>query len=415
MRQKKFWFNMNGILAVLALALILPAGAVAASKYKVLHRWGHGDGKYPNGGLIFDAAGNLYGTTSSDNLFKLTPNSDGSWAYSLLHRFTGGADGGFPGAGLIFDADGNLYGTTTQGGAYGHGTVFKLTPSSGGKWKETVIHEFAGYPSDGAFPRCQLIFDAAGNLYGTALGGGSANFGVVFKLTPSNGTWTGSVLYSFCSLKNCADGDTPSGGVVFDAAGNLYGVTPVGGDSAKCPRNDGCGTVFELTPNSNGTCTESVLHNFTNGADGGFPVEGVIFDTTGNLYGAAGEGGNLSCNPPNGCGTVFKLTPHPNGTWTESVLHTFAVSGPNGGQIFDAAGNLYGTTAFGGSAGDGTVFKLAPGSGGRWVYSVVSIFFGNPASYPNPYLVLDKAGNLYGTTHFCGNGKCNGVAFEITP
>jgi uncharacterized repeat protein (TIGR03803 family) len=418
MRQKKLWFTMSGILAVLAVAFMLPTGVVAASKYKVLYRFkGGADGAGPYAGLMLDAAGDLYGTTifggsqfNAGTVFKLTQNSDGGWTESLLYSFTASADGGFPYADLIVDGAGNLYGTTAGGGS-GYGTVFKLTPNSNGKWTESVLYSFSG-GVDGNQPSAGLIFDTAGNLYGTTLVGGSGQCtygcGVVFKLTPnSNGKWTESVLFSG------ADGNRPSGGVIFDAVGDLYGASSYGGAS-------GDGTVFKLTPKSGGGWTESVLHSFTGGADGSGPTASLILDAAGNLYGTTFYGGNINrgCTGQT-CGVVFKMTPNSDGSWTEQVLHKFEnnpAANPNAGLAFDAAGNLYGATQFGGPVpvNGGVVFKMTPKSDGSWAFTVLHVFLQKPALNPYAGVILDKAGNLYGTTYSCGS-RCQGVVYEVTP
>jgi uncharacterized repeat protein (TIGR03803 family) len=441
MRQKRLWFTMSGILAVLALVLILPTGAGAASKYKVLHIFKIKDGAGPVAGLIFDGTGNLYGTTSfGGNLgdcggagcgvvFKLTPNSDGSWTETVLYSFTGGKDGFTPRADLIFDGAGNLYGTTAYGGSFGGncgsigcGVVFKLTPNSDGTWTESVLCTFTG-SGDGVIPYGGLTFHAAGNLYGTTLEGGNLSdcggygCGVVFKLTPnSDGTWTEKVLYSFTGGK---DGGNPQADLIFDAAGkNLYGTTD-GGGNPNCESKAGCGVVFELSPNTDGSWREKVLHRFIV-KGGAYPQGALIFDPTGNLYGTT-QVASTGVN-----GLVFKLTPNADGSWTESVLHRFTSSKdgafPFAGLIFDGAGNLYGTTAYGGNlncqggSGCGVVFELVPKSDGSWTESLLHVFQGRPAA--NTYggsLVLDKAGNLYGTTSNCGAGQCQGVVFEVAP
>src|ERR1019366_2578878 len=274
----------------------------------------------------------------------------------VLHNFNNdGTDGYYPEVGLIVDAAGNLYGTTTAGGAYNSGTGFELTPAAGGGWTETVLHNF-GNGTDGATPYAGLIFDAAGNLYGTTQYGGTYGVGTVFELTPAGGgSWTEKVLYSF--NHNGADGGVPAAGLIFDAAGNLYGTTVNGGTGSNCVL--GCGTVFELTPAAGGGWTEQVLHSFNNnGADGSTPFAGLIFDAAGNLYGTTFAGGTY------GYGTVFELTPAAGGGWTETVLHNFGNgtdgTAPYAGLIFDAAGNLYGTTFVGGTYGYGTVFEVTP-------------------------------------------------------
>jgi uncharacterized repeat protein (TIGR03803 family) len=371
------------------------------------------DGALPEASLIADAAGNLYGTTfggGSGNgygtIFKLTPTG----TESVLHTFTGG-DGAWPGAALIADAAGNLYGTTT-GGGLNFGTVFKLTLNADGTYTHGVLHTFTGYPSDGAVPR-GLIADAAGNLYGmTTAGGGSACFdygcGTVFKLTPNlDGTYSESVLYNFTGS---SDGLYPFGDLIADAAGNLYGTTAYGGGSG-CD-GYGCGTVFELTPNLDGTYSETVLHNFTGGRDGAKPVAvRLLADAAGNFYGTTSEGGGShAC--ATGCGTVFKLTPNLDGTYSESVLHSFDGGSegqtPYAGLIADAAGNLYGTTYAGGvilsdcRGWCGTVFTLTPTGTLRVLHSFTFSDGANPVAG----LIADAAGNLYGTTAAGGGSAC---------
>jgi uncharacterized repeat protein (TIGR03803 family) len=254
----------------------------------VLHSFAGTDGGGPYAGLIFDATGNLYGTTEGGGagdygvVYKLSPNPDGTWTESVLHSFTG-ADGWFPYAGLIFDSAGNLYGTTYYGGGtgcgYGCGAVYKPAPNPDGTWTETVLHSFMG--TDGRNPYGGLISDASGNLYGTTqYGGASAGYGVVFKLAPNvDGTWTETVLHNFMGT----DGYGPLAGLVFDAIGNLYGTAQGGGA-------DGNGVVFKLVPNQDGAWSESVLHTFS--GTGKNPEAPVIFDPAGNLYGTASAGNN---------------------------------------------------------------------------------------------------------------------------
>jgi uncharacterized repeat protein (TIGR03803 family) len=215
----------------------------------VLHKFSGADGSSPVGGLIFDAAGNLYGTTANGGtftgetgvVFKLQPNQDGTWTESVLYNFTGASDGGFSFAGLTFDAAGNLYGTTLGGGTHGYGVVFKLTPSASGTWTESVLHSFTG-GSDGGLPWGGVIFDTAGNLYGTAndRGNPACTFGcgVVFKLIPTPKGWTETVLHSFAGV-----GKYPEASVIFDPAGNIYGTT-----SNDPTTTSPFGVVFEITP-----------------------------------------------------------------------------------------------------------------------------------------------------------------------
>jgi uncharacterized repeat protein (TIGR03803 family) len=252
-----------------------------------------------------DSAGSLYGTTiqggkyGEGTLFKL--DKAGTETILFTFDFT---DGGEPFPGVISDAAGNLYGTTSVGGSCGYGTVFELDTAG----KETVLYNFCG--GDGAYPSSVLIRDQAGNLYGTTDEGGSSvvcggGCGTVFELSPgSGGNWTGKVLYSFCSVSGCADGENP-------ISRGWSGMWRVISTALRCseaslqPAMGSCGVVFKLGPSGK----ETVLHNFTGGADGGLPASGLTMDSAGNLYGAADEGGDLKCNPPYGCGTVFKITP----------------------------------------------------------------------------------------------------------
>jgi uncharacterized repeat protein (TIGR03803 family) len=397
------------ILAALVLAPLLPSFAWTQRAETVLYNFvGGTDGAFPLTGLIFDKAGNLYATTVEGGangvgtIFELKP-SNGGWTETILHSFSGGSnDGSLPYGGLIFDSVGNLYGTTAGGGANGDGTVFALKPSTGG-WTETILHSFSG--GDGSGPQAGLVFDSAGNLYGTTVGGGANLNGTVFELAPSNGEWTETVLHSFGGT----DGSSPYAGLVFDSKGDLFGTTYGGGA-------DGFGTVFELTL-SDGGWTETVLHSFTNGGshpcsfspgDGCYPRASVIFDTLGNLYGTTFYGG------ANGAGTVFELTPS-NGGWTETILHSFTVADgftANASLIFDSVGNLYSTTYYGGTDGEGTVFELTPSNGG-WTEMIVHDFAVSDGSVPHGSLIFDSAGNLYGTTAD-GGSAADGVVFEIT-
>jgi uncharacterized repeat protein (TIGR03803 family) len=323
---------------------------------KVLHDFNLNgrDGVYPNG-LIFDAAGNLYGTTleggtyGCGTVFELTLAADGGWAEKILHNFRGNnKDGCETWASLIFDATWNLYGTTRVGGAYNYGTVFELTPKGDGDWREKVLHSFNG--KDGYYPYASLILDAAGNLYGTTVWGGTYTFGTAFELMPkAGGRWTEKILHSF----NGKDGYVPNASLILGAAGNLYGTTVEGGAY-------NYGTVFGLTRKASGRWTEKVLHDFNfNDTDGFTPYASLILDATGNLYGTTSSGGAY------GDGTVFELTRKASGRWTEKVLHSFDFnsrdgSGPSASLIRNATGNLYGTANYGGAHGYGVVFEITP-------------------------------------------------------
>jgi uncharacterized repeat protein (TIGR03803 family) len=431
--------GLGAVLFISTISLMFAQCAWAQSKYKTLYKFSGGtDGAQPYAGLTLDAVGNLYGTTGSGGehgsgtVFKLTRHSDGSWTERNLHSFAG-TDGASPEGALIFDKEGNLYGTTFLGGNPGCnfstscGLVFKLTPNRDGSWTENVLFKFTG-GEDGGMPTSGLIFDREGNLYSTTEFGGAAGSGTVFKLTRNaDRSWTESVLYSFCSLANCSDGLEPTAGLIFGASGNLYGTTALGGNASNCSGSD-CGLVFELTLNPDGSWSESVLYTFCslgNCSDGELPFAGLISDAQGNLYGTTGDGGAFGDIFSGG--TVFKLTPSSPGNWGESVLHSFCsrtncADGevPFGSVTFDAAGNLYGTTFEGGSQncppyGCGVVFKLALNTKGGWTETVLHTFFDHPGAEPLfQGLIFDTAGNLYGTTR----GDTNvtfGSIFEITP
>jgi len=372
------------------------------------------------------AAGGIHGRGT---VFELTPTEGGDWTETVLHSFKGAPDGQQPEGVLILDVAGNLYGTTEEGGIYGGiysgGTVFELSPRQGGGWTETVLHSF-GNGTDGAGPRAGLIFDADGNLYGTTSFGGIHGAGTAFELSPrEGGGWTETVLHSF---GNGTDGGNPHAGLIFDAAGNLYGTTALGGIHGSC--GYGCGTVFELSPRQGGGWRETVLHSFNNnGSDGYHPRADLIFDAAGNLYGTTSKGGSYFCYDGRsyGCGTVFELSPRQGGGWRETVLHSFdknELEGyyPYAGLIFDAAGNLYGTTNAGGVPhGAGAVFELSSREGGGWTATVLHTFGnGTDGTRPESGLIFDAAGNLYGTTVRGGihTGLCLygcGTVFELTP
>jgi uncharacterized repeat protein (TIGR03803 family) len=261
-------------------------------------------------------------------------------------------EGGFPNGSLIFDAAGNLYGVTHAGGAYGYGTVFELTPNRSGQWRIKVLHDFNNNGMDGYDPQGSLVMDKSGNLYGTtAVGGthlcdnGASSCGTVFELITIHGQWTEKVLHDF----DGTDGAFPEAGLTWGAAGKLYGTTAAGGSI-----NDG--TAFELSLNS-GKWVEKVLYSFNEGIkDYSVAPWGLTLDPTGNLYGTTNDDGD-------GVGTVFELI-HGSGGWTERVLHTFTGS-PDGklpwaGLVRDSAGHLYGTTAGGGSHNKGIVFEVTP-------------------------------------------------------
>jgi uncharacterized repeat protein (TIGR03803 family) len=412
MQRKRLSNGIASVLAMLAATVLMTATSAVAQTENVLLNFGSRNGQTPEAGLIFDAAGNLYGTTAGGGAFghgtafELTPNGSGGWTEKLLHSFnSNGKDGYLPYASLVLDAAGNLYGTTFSGGAHGEGTVFELTPNGSGGWSEKQLHSFGGIGTDGYGPYGNLILDAAGNLYGTTFyGGGTRDYGTVFELMPvTGGGWKEKILLRFSG----GNGERPLGGLIFDSSGNLYGTANEGGAS-------GHGTVFELTPGTGGTWTTTVLYNFDS-YDGAYPAGGLIFDGAGNLYGTTSGGGS-------GFGNVFELTPASGGGWTESVLLQFD-GGSQGGYpcqnlISDSAGNVYGTTNIGGANSHGTVFELTPATGGVWAETILYSFYsqtGGVDGYsPVGGVVRDAAGNLYGTTTLGGAHK-SGTVFEVTP
>ena len=406
---------LRRLCAVLFLTLLATSYTATAQNFKLLHSFDCTTGACePYGGMAFDASGNLYGTTPGGGdadaaIFKLTA-SGGRWTYTLLYTLTL-AEGSAIAASLAIDHSGNLYGTSINGGAHDVGSVFELSPDAltPGGWTLQVLHSFLnshadgqgpwdkvildkvgnvygttrdggaesaggvvfeltrGLPGDwtedilydfpfykrGCCPYAELIFDAAGNLYGTTPGGGTGSGdGVVFKLTHTASGWKETLLHSFQGT----DGSQPTGGLVLDAEGNLYGTTAEGGKNAS-------GTVFKLAPAASGPWKETILYDFPLFKNGGGPASTLVLDKAGNLYGAS-VGGIGPC--PSGCGVVFKLSPDSNNKWKYTVLHRFTDATNDGaevfsGVVFDKTGkHLYGTTAFGGTYNQGVVYEITP-------------------------------------------------------
>ncbi len=409
-------------LAIASVTLFEATQSLHAQTVSVLYTL---TGAFPTGGLVRDSAGNLYGTTpeggiGAGTVFKLSLGKDGAWTETVLYTFTGAPDAAGPEGGLVLESAGNLYGTTMRGGTSNLGAVFKVTKTG----KETVLYSFCSVANcaDGEFPNGGLVRDADGNLYGTTALGGNPAFcgegcGIVFKITK---TGKETVLYNFCSIANCADGAFPVGGggtfpdewLVRDAAGNLYGTTPAGGDLAFCGDDRGCGTVFKVDK----TGKETVLHSFCSVAkcaDGSYPLVGLIQDGAGNLYGTTTDGGKHVHY-----GTVFKVDTTGKGT----VLYSFPGHASVGevypsALVLDAAANLYGTTEFSGTFHSGSVFEVTNSGRTRTLYSFNN---GTDGGSPEGGLILDSAGNVYGTTLSGGNvngceGFGCGTVFELTP
>lgn len=383
-----------------------------AGTLKVLHNFSGADGVQP-AGVVLDASGNLYGVTQAGSLgyglaFELTPTASGHWNEKTLIQFEGTA-GRFP-TPLVFDSVGNLYGTLNQTvSVHGRtGAVFELSPTTDGHWDEKILN-FMENSEGGSDFLAPVTFDASGNIFSTAFLGGEHLAGTIFELSPTtDGNWQETTLESF----DVKDGANPECKVVFDAAGNMYGTTYGGGGLRKL------GTVWELTPQTDGTWTETILHSFTGETDGALPIGGVIFDAAGNLYGMTSMGGAFKR------GTVFELSPNGDGTWTKTVLYNFR--GSRDGRTpgfstltFDRAGNLYGETHFGGDGpcgelGCGVVFELSPTGGGSWTETVLYRFDGAHGAFPYQGLVFDAAGNIYGTTPE-GGAYGQGTVFELKP
>ena len=395
-------------LAVLSALLLIAVRPAQAQTETVLYNFttGFQEGG-PQAGLTTDGAGNFYGTTFGGGLgwgtvFELSRNGSGGWNQTVLYTFTGGADGGAPVSSVIFDSAGNLYGTTELGGGYQFGVVFELSPL-GTSWTETVLHGFAG-GADGAFPLNGLIIDPAGNLFGTTYYGGVGG-GTVFELSPSGGGWTEQTIYSAVPSNYGT-----SAGLTMDAARNIFGVS--------------YSTIFELSPTGTGGWNPTVIHTFVRGPKAGNVMDGTpVLDKAGNLYGTTSPSGAIRDYYGPAFGTVYELSPKKNGKWTKKILHTFGQGGalggiaPYGGLVLDTAGNIYGTTLDGSEAGPGpgTVFELvAPVGKGSYTEKVLWSFNGIDGAQPNGSLILDSAGNLYGTT--AGGGSSgNGVVFQVTP
>jgi len=393
------------------------------------------DGEAPIGNLVRDRSGNLYGTTEfggnsvcggCGTVFELSPSAGGMWTETILYRFCSEVinemcvDGRSPIAGLVMDSQGNLYGTTNLGGTVmdcpqggGCGTVFELSPPSvpGGSWSESVLYSFCSSFSnnscmDGAEPAGQLTLDSTGNLYGTTTTGGSAvGGGAVFELSPTQGGWTETLLHSFCANGQdgaCPDGDRPVAGVTFDDDGNLYGTTKFGGSDRKYA----LGTVYKLSPGSGGW-TETVIFVFYEpGSKGGVPAGTVSFDAAGNLYSTTSMAG------VGNSGSVFRLS-------SKGKSATFVFNGTDGSQplagvLVDAQhGAVYGTTS-GGNWNEGNVFKIGATGTETVLYSFCQEVNCTDGAAPEGTLLANHLGNLYGTTGGGGTGGF-GLIFEITP
>lgn len=441
--NRRFQMNARKLISIVKQIVIVTAVLVtvglhpASAGQKVLQSFTGSNGEFPFSGLTPDNAGNFYGTTEygcSSGLgcvYEISPVSGGGWTETVIYNFDGGVDlDEMPLGGVIFDKAGNLYGTAF---GIGVGDVYELSPAKGGGWSEQVIYGFQGFNGDADGPRGNLIFDGAGNLFGTTQNGGSCTrqdgCGAVYELSPnSNGQWTETVVYSF--QNNGQDGMWPISGLISDAEGNFYGTTFYGGNgNCRGGGISGCGTVFELSSQSGGGWTEKVLYSFQrNGSDGVGPASALTFDQAGDLLSTTETGGTGVCPVVAGCGTVFELSLQANGQWNESIVHDFGLSAgdgidPEASLTMDSRGKLYGTTGHGGTGnckikpyhGCGTVFSLSAQSGGGWSEKVIDSFPDRATEphYPNSPVVFDPMGNIYGTTALGGSTNV-GAIFELT-
>ncbi len=402
----------------LGLLVVVVSGLPAAGQtYSVLHSFtGGADGAFPYDALAVGPGGVLYGTAagggtySNGTVFQLK-QVHSTWIFSPLYEFTGGSDGSKPIGGVVFGPHGALYGTTQLGGAYGDGVVFALQPpstfcrSTSCPWNETLLHTFTGSP-DGFNPWTEnLVFDAAGNIYGTTGNGGTYGGGTAFELTSARGGYTETILHSFGPQP---DGSAPFGGVFVDSAGDVYGATAAGGPGRLC--DYGCGTVFQVTP-SDGSWQEKVVYDF-DVLHGYYPNSDLISDGSGNLYGTAIASGNYND------GVVFKLEPTADGFFY-TVIHQFTSDcEPYGAPVMDSAGNFFGTCIYGGNGG-GWVYELTNCSQLCTVTDLHDFTYnGRDGATPWGGPTLDADGNLYGTAQVGGTGYCNGagcgVVWEIT-
>ena len=404
------------LFAAIAIAAFTLPIAGQTARVNVLHEFGGAsDGITPNGPLLLDSNGNLYGVTFGGPglyafgiAFELTPNKNSSWTETILHTFAGKTDGGFPWGGLLSDKSGNLYGTLegdVGGDTWG---VFELSPSFNG-WTNTIL------TTENAGPG--LVFDSLGDLFGN-IGPGQSYSGAIGELSPGSTGWAYTQLYSFCTPGGCPDGWNLIYPPIWDRSGNLWGTTFEGGIGRPACTNfsGGCGVVFAVTPDGNGTWTYHVVHRFASSpTDGQFPNGGLVMDPLGNFYGITGGGGLY------GNGTIFKFS-YKGGKLQGQYLFNFpnCMQGcyPQGTLARDSVGNLYGMAQGGtnscGGLSCGVVYRLAPQSNGTWKYSVlVNLSETTGGVLPFYGLTLDGKGHLFGVTSSFG-AYGGGTAFEIS-
>ncbi len=414
----RFHFIAGALVVLTFLTVNIGAGAQTE---KTLYSFNGTTGAQPFG-LAEDALGNFYGASTATttqkygSIYRLAKGPSGHWNMTVLYVFKGLRDGKYPNAKLVVDSAGNLYGTTAYEGGIRDcscGTVFELSPTASGPWKETTLYSFQG-GSDGAEPFAGPAWDSAGNLYGTTYAGGQADLGTVFELSPvSGGGWTENTIHSF---QGGSDGLNPSDPVALDQSGNIYGTTETGGGQGSCGgTGDGCGVVFEVMPNS-GSWSESILYTFN--GDLGVPTGGLAFDQYGDIYGVTNRGGYLSLCGGLGCGTVFQLYTY-QGSWEMAFIYGFQdlTDGafPYGGLAVSKMGEtVYGTATSGGTYSSGTVFKVSNTNAGWTEETLYDFAGGTDGAYPYGNLILDTHGNLYGTTT-AGGIDNQGTIFKLFP
>jgi len=390
--------------------LLLVTGA-AAQSYSILTSFNGSDGQYPQGSILLDRSGNIFGVTqyggtgNTGVVYELVNEGGGRYFNRTLYNFACGTDGGYPLGGLVADSSGNLYGATAGCGAHSVGVIYELA-RSGATYTERVIYTFTGGP-DGAYPYADLAIDSQGRLDGTTVQGGGGGCrggcGVLFQLVRNGGKWTERVLHQF--KNNGVDGRYPDAGITLDSKGNIYGTTSAGGA-------DQYGIVFRLSPDKTGY-QETILHYFYGVNDGCTLYSGVALDSSSNLYGVTYGCGKY------GYGTVYQFKRSGKKHVNNVVLQFNGSNGQlpmdSGGKVaVDYSGNVYGTATLGGAYGSGTVFKL---TGGSFVYTDLHDF--DPSNrtdgfYPEGGVSLDHAGSLYGTTQGAGSYGDYGTVWRIT-
>ena len=404
LRQLRNSLTVTWVTVLLALAIVA-SPAAQAQTFSVIHNFtGGGDGALPEAGVTV-RGGILYGTTFGGGnghgaVYAIT-HSGSDWVTLPISILSTG--GTYPVARVVFGPDGHPYGTTQLGGSHNAGLVFDLIPpltickTASCYWKENILYEFQG-GDNGAEPLFgDLVWDPQGNIYGTTSAGGFDGYGTVYELQPSGNSWVQTIIHRFLG----PDGISPHNGVVFGPNGGLYGTTE--------GSLGGAGTVFELTYIPGVGWQHKLLYEFTTNDAGGLPRAGVIFDNSGNLYGATSDAG------AEGGGTVFELMPSGN-SYTFKLLYSFSGDpscGPFGTLTMDAAGALYGTTHCEGANHFGSVFKLT-GTGNGWVYTSLHDFSGSDGQYPTSKVTIDADGTLYGTASR-GGSQNMGVVWMIKP